>query len=353
MKKIAVIGAGGSGYSVAAELAMNGHEVRLCDILHDNGRESFTDWDVCLESTGSITGQSVVRAVTTDTATAMEGAELVICCTISNADEQVARAIAPHLTPGTAVLISAGNLGSLIFRRIFDEQGVAGVIVGETSGSLFSSRRIGENQVFFGNGNTPKDVAAFPASDTPRLIEAFQGIYTLEPVSSILEATFNAPNLLSHISLTIVNAGAIENGPKPYYSFKQAICPSSIAIADALWAEKKAVMDALGLPCNPSPSGNFKKYADPNIHTFDDFKELAGPNSLQERHITEDCPIIGCLFLSVAKAVGVATPLYDALVKVAGAINHTDYYAQGRTLENLGLGHLHGVQVVRYFEAAQ
>ena len=353
MKKIAVIGAGGSGYSVAAELALNGHRVRLCDILHDNGIEHFTERDVSLESAGSIVGTCVVDTVTTEPEVALEEAQLVVCCTISNADELVAQAIAPYLAPGCTVLISAGNLGSLIYRRVFDQMQVKDVVVGETSGSLFSSRRVGERKVFFGNGNTPKEAAAFPASDTEKLIAAFQGIYTLTPVSSILEATFNAPNLLSHISLTIVNAGAIENGAKPYYSFKQAICPSTIAIADALWLEKKAVMDALGLPCCPSPAGNFKKYADPDIHTFDDFKELTGPNSLQERHITEDCPIIGCLFLSVAKAVGVATPLYDALVKVAGAINHTDYYAQGRTLENLGLGHLHGVQVAEYFKAAR
>ncbi|NCE66231.1 hypothetical protein D1159_17040 [Pseudoflavonifractor sp. 524-17] len=352
MKKIAVIGAGGSGYSVAAELVLNGHEVRLCDILHDNGKADFTEHDVMIESTGSITGTSVLHTVTTDPAIAMEGAELVVCCTISNADEMTARAIAPYLKPDAAVLLSAGNLGSLIFRRVFDEARVSGVIVGETSGSLFSSRRTGENVVFFGNGNTPKDAAAFPASDTDKLVEAFRGIYTLEPVGSILEAAFNAPNLLSHISLTIVNAGAIENGPKPYYSFKQAICPSSIAIADALWKEKKAVMDALGFPCGPSPAGNFRKYADPDIHTFDDFKELTGPNSLQERHITEDAPIIGCLFLSVARAVGVDVPLYDALIKVAGAINHTDYYSEGRTLENLGLGHLRGVQVAQYFQSA-
>ena len=52
----------------------------------------------------------------------------------------------------------------------------------------------------------------------------------------------------------------------------------------------------------------------------------------------------------MAKALGVETPLYAAMVKVAEAINQTPYYQQGRTLENLGLDHLRGVQLIRYFE---
>ena len=349
MKKITVVGAGGAGYSIAAELALNGHQVKLLDLLHDNGKEDFTEHDVVIELTGSIEGTATLHTVTTDAAAAMEGAELVVVSTISNADELAARTIAPFIKSGTVVLLSAGNLGSLIFRRVFDACGIKDVVVGEACGALFSSRRTGENVVFFGNANRPKKAAAYPAKDTEKLIKAFEGIYTFTPFSSILESAFNGPNLLSHISLTVVNAGAIENGPKPYYSFKQAICPSTIAIADALWKEKKAVMDALGYSCGPSPTGNFRQYIDPEVHKFDNFKELTGPNSLQERHITEDAPVLGALFLSVAKAVGVETPLYDALIKVAGAINHTDYYAEGRTLENLGLGGLRGVQVAKYF----
>ena len=166
----------------------------------------------------------------------------------------------------------------------------------------------------------------------------------------ILRMGLNGFLLSNIISLTVVNAGAIEKNEGTYYSFKQAICPSTIAIVDALWKEKKAVMDALGMPCGPSPSGNFKKYADPENHSFDNFKNLSGPDSMQERHITEDIPVIGCLFLSVARFVGVETPLYRALVTVASAINHTDYYKDGRTLENLGLGELRGVKIREYFK---
>lgn len=353
MKKIAVMGTGGTGCTVASELSMRGYEVWLCDVFQKEGDQISTEYSVMMELSGAIEGTAAIHAVTNDVKATLSGAELVICCTISNLDEQVARLIAPHLEPGAAVLVSAGNLGSLIYHRVFQEYGVKDVVVGDTCGNLFSCRRLGNRQAFAGNAYRPKKAAAFPARDTARLVKAFEGVYELIPASSILETAFNAPNLLSHISLTIVNAGAIENAREPYYIFKQGICRSTLNLADGMWAEKKKVMDALGLPCTPSPSGSHRKYADPTIHQFDHFKNLIGPDSLSSRYITEDIPILGCLFLSVAKAVGVETPLYAAMVKVAEAINQTPYYEQGRTLKNLGLDHLHGIQILKYFEEGE
>ena len=257
--------------------------------------------------------------------------------------------IAPHLKPGCVILLSAGNIGSLLYRRVFRELDVKDVVVGESSGNLFSCRLVETGKVLVGNPYGAKKAAAFPAGDTPRLVEAFRGVYELLPAGCILETAFNGPNLLSHISLTLANAGAIENSQEPYYIFKQGICRSTINIAQALWEEKKAVMDALGFPCGPSPANMFRKYADPELHEFDHFKDLSGPDSLTKRYITEDIPILGCLFLSVAKATGVETPLYAGLVQMASAINQTDYYAQGRTLQNLGLSGLRGSQIPRYF----
>lgn len=354
MKKIAVMGAGGTGYSVAAELSLRGYEIWLCDVGAEGGEtaEKYTEYAKKMEVSGAIRGTAEIHAVTNDVQAALAEAELVICCTISNWDERVARTIAPWLMPGSKVLLSAGNLGSLIYYRVFQEYGVEQVVVGETSGNLFSCRRPGENAVFMGNQYKPKKAAAFPAGNTECLIQAFAGVYELIPASCILETAFNAPNLLSHISLTLVNAGAIENSREPYYIFKQGICRSTINLADGLWREKKAVMDALGFPCAPSPANSFRKYADPDLHEFDHFKNLAGPDSLTVRHITEDVPILGCLFLSVAKAIGVETPLYASMVKVAEAINQTNYYEQGRTTENLGLGHLRGVQIPQFFQQA-
>ena len=51
-------------------------------------------------------------------------------------------AIAPHLRPGQHILLSPGNLGSFIFRRVFDEAGIdpAANIIAELEGNLCPCR---------------------------------------------------------------------------------------------------------------------------------------------------------------------------------------------------------------------
>lgn len=135
MKKIAVIGTGGTGYSVASELSNRGYEVWLGEAGGEETVEDYAVYDKKMELTGAIKGTAVIHAVTTDLGAVLEGAEHVICCTISNRDERVARAIAPHLMPGANVLLSAGNLGSLIYHRVFQEFKLENVAVGKPLGT--------------------------------------------------------------------------------------------------------------------------------------------------------------------------------------------------------------------------
>lgn len=112
---------------------------------------------------------------------------------------------------------------------------------------------------------------------------------------------------------------------------------------------KEAGYGCPGLSHLPFSLRLFCPLLDDNDHSMDWFKNLEGPNSLWGRHITEDTPTLDCLLLSVAQAMGVETPLFQSFVCIASAMHKTFYYAQGRTLENLGLGHLKGQALIDYF----
>ena len=350
MKKITVVGAGGTGHTIAADLAQRGFDVRLCDSERYREVLDRTAANGGVRTSGQMgDGFVALPVVTTDVAAALKDADLVICCTVANRDEQVAEMIAPYLRADSVVLLSAGSAGSLLYRRVFDRRGLTSAVVGETCGNMFSCRLLEDGTVFTGSVYAPKKVAALPASDTPRLIEAFRGVYEFTSGVSILDTAFNAPNLMGHLVLCTLNAGAIETSQDTYYVFRQGVSRSSVNLLDALWAEKKAVMDRLGLPCSPSPAPRYRKFMDPNEHQFDAFKSLAGPDKLTNRYITEDTPMLDCLFISVARKLGVPVPLFESMVNVVSAINQTDYYAEGRTLENLGLGELSADEVVDFF----
>lgn len=352
MKKIGVVGGGSTGHTVATVLSIWGHEVHLCD---SEAYAEILNQTAALERmklVGSMGEASAkINMVTTDVGKALADVDLVICCTIANRDRETAEMISPYLNENSVVLLSSGGLGSYIYRKIFDAKGLTNVIVGESCGNLFPCRLEGTDVVRVGLPLMKKNVAAFPYSDTPKLIEAFEGVFEFNAASCILEAALNGPNLIGHIVLTLLNAGAIENATDTYYVFQQGVCRSAMNLADAMFAEKKQVMDALGLPAGASPSGTYRKYLDPENHDYDNFKQLAGPDQVTNRYISEDTPTLVCLFISVAEALGIEVPTFKAMERIASAVNQADYYKEGRTLENLGLGSLKGSEeVLAYFK---
>jgi opine dehydrogenase len=57
----------------------------------------------------------------------------------------------------------------------------------------------------------------------------------------------------------------------------------------------------------------------------------------EHRYVTEDVALGLVLWSSLGRRLGSPTPLSDAFVAVASAVNGVDYGVQGRTLERIGL----------------
>ena len=108
MKKTAVIGAGGTGVALSAILASRGHEVYPADTHRNRQILDDASQKELLRAKGSVTCGGRPALITTDVGEAVRRAEVVVCCTVSNRDEEIARAIAPWLEARHAVLIYYG-----------------------------------------------------------------------------------------------------------------------------------------------------------------------------------------------------------------------------------------------------
>ena len=114
MKRITIVGAGSTGHALAAILSINGHEVYLTDtsaytdVLEKSARYGT------IKIRGTVTGEGTPKCITTNVASALERAELIICCTISNRDEEVAQMLAPFVTPEKRRKLWVDNLPSCV-----------------------------------------------------------------------------------------------------------------------------------------------------------------------------------------------------------------------------------------------
>ena len=338
MKKITVIGGGGSGQTLAADLSQRGYAVSLCEEPDYVDTLKIVSESGGIEISGAIqTGLVPLDSVVADFDKAVAEGDVILIAVIANRHQSLARRIQPLLRGGQSILIGPDNGGSLVFGREFRELGsVSDVLLGGMGGNYYACRLVGPAKVYVGMPRGPKKVAAFPASDTDDLIESLNGLFEFTRGASALEMALSTPNIPNHLAGAILNSSVIESMPGSFNLFRHGLTPSVLRCIDSVAAERNAVLRALGY--DEIHSTVLAQVAQLDQHPeLDMFRDLAGPADLQHRYVTEDAEIGMSLLISLGQLTGIDTPVSAGLVSLASAINDTDYFAAGRTVARIGL----------------
>lgn len=341
IERITVIGAGSTGHAVAGVMSMRGFTVTLYD--HERFQKELDAVRELgfIQLRGKIRGIGKPACVTSNPAEAIKGAQAIFVDVPSDRHEEVARAIAPYLEDGQHILIIPGNLGSFVFRKVFDELGVtAKVTLTEKEGNFCPCRLSAPAEVTVGLPlNLKGKVASLPASDTERVLKDLEGVVEYSANRNVFEGVINAGNVINHIASTVLSAAEIDHKGEKYSLFKYAFTPAVVHCIRKIAAERAAVIEAMGMTVHGNPTGMIDKVLHledhPEVHVF--YEYMDGPYALDHRYLHEDCGCGGAFALSVAKRLGLEMPVLESFLGVAGAINDRDYIHGGRTLENLGL----------------
>ena len=340
IERITVIGGGSTGHMVAAVMSIRGFHVTLTDTQAFSKELRAVEELGGIQLRGAMRGTGVPQKVTTDPAQAIPGAQAVFVDVPADRHEEIARWIAPYVEDGQHILIIPGNLGSFVFRRVFEELGVkAKVTLTEKEGNFGPCRLSAPAEVTTGFPlNLKGKIASLPASDTPKVIEALAGVVEYTANRDGFEGVINAGNVINHVASTILSAAEIDHKGDRYSLFKYAFTPSVVHCIEKIHDERKAVIEAMGMTEHGDPLSmvNMVQEIDkhPEVHVF--YEYMDGPYALNHRYLHEDCGCGGAFAVSVAKRLGLEMPVLEAFLGVAGAINDRDYIHGGRTLENLG-----------------
>jgi opine dehydrogenase len=350
-KKIAVIGAGNGGTAIAGDLTLAGHECRLFEFEQWAENVNAVNAQGGIKVTGvAHTGFAKVALATTDLRAAVEGAELIMVATQALTHTLVAEALAPLVCSGQVIILWPGSGGTLEMRRIFDKKRVkADVILAEGATLPYCCRRLeGPGTVNIHRIDGPRNyVAALPASRTPQLMDALQGVYdTVAPARSIIEPALYNPNIIVHPVGALFNMGRIEFTQGEFWMYKEGITPSVKKIINGMDREREAIMKKLGY----APRTYAQVFDDLFHVSVEEFAKASskGPFSMQDRYITEDVPMGVTLTASLGRKLGIPTPTYDAIIHIGSLVNDTDYYKVGRNLKNLGLQNWTARQLQKY-----
>ena len=343
--KIAILGGGHGCYAAAADLSEQGHEVRLwrrdaaaLQPVRDHG-------SITLKDARGVRDVPLALA-TADIGAALHGAELVLLPTPATAQDDIARAMAPHLVSGQVVFLAPGTFGAFTMPRLVRTAGnTADVAWAETGTLPYLARKHGVREVNVTVRAIHLPTGVYPARHAERALAVIRRAYpAVHGCGDALSGALMNAGPIIHPPLMVMNAAPLQHFPK-WDIHTEGTQPAVRAVTDRLDLERIAVREALGYGAPHYPLADH--YNNDRWMYGDAHKKLQKSGDWREhidlhthRYVTEDTELGLAFLASVARWAGADAPIAQGLLAITGGFLGRDLRLGPRTLETLGLASL-------------
>lgn len=341
--KIAVIGAGNGGQSIAGYLALQGYETSLYDI--DAQKIDTLKQLGGIQLTGRIEGFGKIDCITTDIEKAVKDAEIVMVTTVANAHRAVAKSIAPYVAEGMIIILNPGRTcGALIFKQTLKENGViCRYYLGEAQTLVYACRVIENGEVNIIGVKDDVLLAGLPASDTDYIIEKISPMYPcFEKTNNVLRTSLENIGAMFHPCVCLFNAATIER--QDQFWFYRDMTDQVAGFIEKFDAERLAVGKAYGIDLLSVSEWIKFAYKDTQgeklcerMKSNPAYHDIKAPGTIFTRQLTEDIPTGVLPIMELGKSAGVEVPLLESMIYTIEALLNMDLHTNGRSLRNLGL----------------
>ena len=363
IRSIAVIGAGNGGCAAAVLLGQRGFEVRLW------GRSAATTAPLAaiggVEHEG-VLGEGLARVplITNDPGAAITGAEMVLITAPTHAHADVARTIAPHLTPDQLVMAAPGHTLLLIPDTIRWMGGRLGTYC-DSSSLPFICRKSAPQRIKITRVAQILYFATFPGERLDEVAGRVRAVLPqILPRPSLLHTVFPYTNAIHHPPALLLNVGRVESTGGDYHHYYDGITPAVGRLIDALDAERIAVAAALGVAIEPLPqfffhmgytsaAGRDGGTAYDVFHNSEPNRFIRAPATIDHRFFNEDVPYGLLAIAELGKVAGVPTPCADAVIDIATVVAARPFRREGLTRERMGIAGLTAAEVVKLLATGQ
>lgn len=353
--RIAVLGGGHGCYAAAADLSEQGHEVRLWR------RDAAALAPVIEARRITLRDHRGRREVplalaTADIGASVRGAELILVPTPAFSQEDIARALAPHLEDGQVVFLPPGTFGSYLMARTARASGSRADVAWAETGTLpYLARKHGPAEVAITTRATRLPTGVFPSVAGERASAVIARAYpAIEPVEDALSGALMNAGPIIHPPLIVMNAAPLEHFER-WDIHAEGTQPSVRRVTDALDAERIAVRESLGYAAPHFPLADHyhtDRWMYGNAHDklvdSGDWREHI--DLATHRYMREDVACGLAFLVSVADWAGVPCPVARGLLAIGGAIAGDDFTRAPRTLGALGLAGLDRAAMRRLLE---
>jgi len=350
VKRIAVLGGGNAAHAMAADLALKGFEINMCETpeFKENISTALERQAIDLIDAWGEKYTVKVAKVTTDFEQALKGVNYIMMAVPAIGAKKFFNSIMPYLEDGQTVIKWSGNFSALSFASMLKENGVRkDITLAEGHTLPWGCRLIALGTVQIMVWVVKLLFATFPAKHVDRVIDDVKNMYPVVAGENVLATSLNNLNPVCHPVGTVMNAGWIDTLGKDFCLNAFGNTLSISRGIKAVFEEVSKVADAVGVKMIEYPEEDFwKKSAIMSSHVRASFDKegavakISGPESVKSRYITEDLPYGLVPIRKLAHQFKVSIPVIDAVIEFASVINQTDYMKEGISLEELGIAGL-------------
>jgi len=356
--KVAVMGGGNGSHTIAADLALKGLTVNMFEMEQFAGRMRKVFETREIEMSG-VAGAGIGRLniVTTDISEAVEDVEVVFIPLPGFTIATYAKLLAPHLTEDQIVVIMPGTLAALEFRKTLRSNGNhKNIVIGETGGLPFATRLIAPAVVKTFHIRSVCGLATIPGNMGSIVYSKIKELYSFDLKKTVVETGLGHLTPLLHPAGSLLNAGRIERSHGEFYMYEEGMSPSVVRVMESLDKERLEIGEKLGIQLPTGVDMMVESGYGPRGTLWESLNGSAGltpvkgPDSLENRYVTEDIPYGLVAWAALGDAVGVDTPIMDAFIEIGNAIMGKNCREEGRNLEKMGLNGLNIEQIKTYLE---
>jgi len=339
-----VLGAGHGGLAMAGHLSVLGCRVNLFNRTWERIEPIQARGGI--EITGEVEGFASLNLVTSDPAKAVDNVDILMVVVPASAHRDIARIIAPHLKDGQIVVLNPGRTGGAleVTRVIRQVNPSVRPYVAEAQTLLYAARATNPGQVHIFGIKNSVPVAALPAYATTDVLGVLRrALPQFVPGDNILRTSLDNIGAVFHPAITLLNAGRIEDTHGDFEFYVQGVTPAVARVLEAIDRERVNVAGALGIRAHTAREWLYLAYDAAGKTLYEAMRANAGyagikaPPTVTQRYITEDVPASLVPLASIGEMFHVPTPTIRAMIDLASAMHGVDYWAEGRTVEKLGI----------------
>ena len=183
-------------------------------------------------------------------------------------------------------------------------------------------------------------VRLFPQPILTKCLIKYRNFIPLTGRKSVLQCVIHSTNPCYHAPGCVLNAGRIERSKGNFYLYEEGITPCVARVMECLEEERIRIAEKVGGCLFTVPEemagGREPRSIFEELNGCMSMEYIKGPESLDDRYLTEDIPYTMMCWLTIGQIAGIKTPVTKAIITLGSPIMQMDIAAKGRTAQGNG-----------------